>query len=531
MSLEGLLVLLLSFLLFGALAQSFRFRKGRSVSKGYRTKRMLRIRAVAGNCDARYRLGVRCLERNNDAAGFRWLMKSAKGGNVAAQDAVGMMYEHGRGVSRDYGEAAKWYEKAADRGFADSEVNLGNLYALGRGVERDYGQAVKWLEEAASKGSRQARNSLAWLLATCPDSTIRNGKRAVDILRPVVNCGERHPILLDTLAAAFAEAGHFDAALRLVGEAITKSDPATDKGLYGQMKRHKAFYETGKPWREPQQEEAAGEDRVKPETATIEAPTVATTEEATVDDEPNKTETTACPDRHEYAGGEDQGPKEVEGVPEEQEAQPSLPSAGSLDDSGGPSVEEGPATPAHVDYIVEKLLVIEQLLRPLKAGEHEPPEQTPPNGMTVSVNESGGLPADNASISPAMSENEDKIRTALQLADDFAKAVVKGDYKEVYARMDAAFRAAVPEDQMGPMLQQMFDAYGGRPTEAELQAKDTGYGLREGAGVAVNKFWYALQGSRYDMGDFVLFLEMVPDKEGFLCSSFFILPGKKPQEG
>ena len=118
-------------------------------------------------------------------------------------------------------------------------------------MKTDYTEALRWLEEAAARGGRQAKNSLSWLLATCPDAEIRNGRQAIAVLSPVVNRGERHPVLLDTLAAAYAETGMFDEARELISEALAKTDRNANPGLYEQMQRRKGFYETGKPWREP----------------------------------------------------------------------------------------------------------------------------------------------------------------------------------------------------------------------------------------------------------------------------------------
>ena len=123
------------------------------------------------------------------------------------------MYELGRGVAKNETEAARWYEKSAEQGFRDGEVNLGYLLALGKGVKRDYGKAAEWFRHAAEGGYLEGKNSLAWLLATCPEDSVRDGARAVEILEPLVNGGMRHPVLLDTLAAAYAETGVFSLAL------------------------------------------------------------------------------------------------------------------------------------------------------------------------------------------------------------------------------------------------------------------------------------------------------------------------------
>jgi len=42
----------------------------------------------------------------------------ANQGDADAQSNLGWMYENGKGVLKDYKQAAKWYRKAADQGFA-----------------------------------------------------------------------------------------------------------------------------------------------------------------------------------------------------------------------------------------------------------------------------------------------------------------------------------------------------------------------------------------------------------------------------
>ena len=51
------------------------------------------------------------------------------------------MYENGRGVTRDDGEALRWFRLAAEQGDADAQFNLGVMYENGRGVTRDDGKA------------------------------------------------------------------------------------------------------------------------------------------------------------------------------------------------------------------------------------------------------------------------------------------------------------------------------------------------------------------------------------------------------
>lgn len=67
-------------------------------------------------------------------------------------------------------------------------------------------------------------NNLAWLLATHPDAAIRNGAEAVDwatkSVAAATSAHQLEPDYLDTLAAAYAEAGNFDKALETASKVI-----------------------------------------------------------------------------------------------------------------------------------------------------------------------------------------------------------------------------------------------------------------------------------------------------------------------
>lgn len=89
----------------------------------------------------------------------------------------------------------------------------------------------------------------AWLLAACPDAGCRNGEKAVEFAKKAV---EMNPgtDTLDTLAAAYAEAGHFEDAVSTQKSVIdslnAESSPQKSSDYMNRLKS----YEAGKPWRE-----------------------------------------------------------------------------------------------------------------------------------------------------------------------------------------------------------------------------------------------------------------------------------------
>jgi TPR repeat protein len=83
----------------------------------------------------------------------RWLRKAADQGSVGSFNNLGVAYENGLGVKRDYTEAAKWYRAAAIRGNVRAQANLGLLYRFGRGVNLDLVTAYAWLKLSANQGN------------------------------------------------------------------------------------------------------------------------------------------------------------------------------------------------------------------------------------------------------------------------------------------------------------------------------------------------------------------------------------------
>jgi len=70
---------------------------------------------------------------------------------------LGVMYDKGQGVTRDYAQAMLWYRKAAEQNYADAQYCLGLMYYIGQGVAQDYAQAELWYRRAAEQGNERAK--------------------------------------------------------------------------------------------------------------------------------------------------------------------------------------------------------------------------------------------------------------------------------------------------------------------------------------------------------------------------------------
>ncbi len=92
---------------------------------------------------------------------------------------------------------------------------------------------------------------LAWELATNPDDAARDGKRAVRIAEEALQeRGRSQPDDLDTLAAAYAEAGRFDEALATIDEALRAGGADTDAALVAEWNARRALYAERRPFRD-----------------------------------------------------------------------------------------------------------------------------------------------------------------------------------------------------------------------------------------------------------------------------------------
>ena len=110
--------------------------------------------------------------------------------------------------------------------------------------------------------SPPALNELAWLLATGPDAALRNGPEAVQLAEHgCAVTGRRDPMLLDTLAAAYAEAGRFPEAINAAQEALSLARATGNKPQLSRAEKLLGCFRSGRPFRENPIASAIGRSR------------------------------------------------------------------------------------------------------------------------------------------------------------------------------------------------------------------------------------------------------------------------------
>ena len=145
-------------------------------------------------------------------------------------------------------EAMAQFQQAVEikADFADAHCHL----AVALGERGQYDEALQHFRRAVelTPDSAEARNDLAWLLATCPATALRNGGEAIVHARRAIRLSGDVPSMLDTLAAAYAEAGRFPEALAAARQALDVAARQNDQALAGVLRARIALYQAGKPF-------------------------------------------------------------------------------------------------------------------------------------------------------------------------------------------------------------------------------------------------------------------------------------------
>jgi tetratricopeptide (TPR) repeat protein len=174
-------------------------------------------------------------------------------GNASSHYSLGLVLSR-RGDTR---EAVREWRSALelDPKYAEAHDRLGDaLYAQGRTAEA----LAHWRESIELQpNDAQTLRRAAWVLATSPDATIRNGGEALALaVRAVELSSTGDARTLDTLAAAYAEKGQFANAALTARRAQARAAQENQPTLADDIGIRIAFYEAEQPFRD--RESSAG---------------------------------------------------------------------------------------------------------------------------------------------------------------------------------------------------------------------------------------------------------------------------------
>jgi protein O-mannosyl-transferase len=154
-------------------------------------------------------------------------------------------------MGHEYGEAALQYSEAIRLSPTNSGIrfNAGLAYLKAHRGE----EAKVQLNEAARLRPDWAEplNAEAWALATSSDAQMRNGAEAVKLAEKAAELtAHEQPMILNTLAAAYAEAGRFDDALTTANRALELSKQPRPTSLTAKIERAISLYQSHTPFRD-----------------------------------------------------------------------------------------------------------------------------------------------------------------------------------------------------------------------------------------------------------------------------------------
>jgi tetratricopeptide (TPR) repeat protein len=202
----------------------------------------------------------------NDATAFAfrgWAWKQQKSIDNALKDYAKAIELAPNQCAWRNNRALIWIEKKDyDKAIADYDESLKLFpnYALAyrnRGncllKKKEYAKALADFRKSVDLGPEIpfAQNNLARLLATCPDEKIRDGEKARDAAKKANELADwKNGSFLDTLAAAYAELGQFDDAVKYQEKAFTDPYFVKDKDTANEARARLRLYREKKPYRD-----------------------------------------------------------------------------------------------------------------------------------------------------------------------------------------------------------------------------------------------------------------------------------------
>jgi TonB family protein len=176
-----------------------------------------------------------------------WYLSAANQGSYAASYFLGRNILYGNMCTADSVQSMGWLLKAAKGGVSDAQYLLAIESFSGARFEKNDEKGFYWLSKAANT-NKVAKVKYAWILATHPDAKYRNGKLAQDLLQTIDDSHVDKLSLYQAQAAAAAETGHFDDAIKWQKKAL--ADVQELELPLTQVEQQLTSYSNKTPWRE-----------------------------------------------------------------------------------------------------------------------------------------------------------------------------------------------------------------------------------------------------------------------------------------
>jgi Flp pilus assembly protein TadD len=143
-------------------------------------------------------------------------------------------------------EATAQYREALkiNPAYANAHNNLGNALLQGGHAGEAAGELQKALD--LQPDNVTAQNSLAWLLSTAPEASLRDGVRALELATMAnQSTSGSNPLILRTLAAAYAGTKQFSRAAQTAQNALQLAEAQSNNTLAEALRREIKRYEAG----------------------------------------------------------------------------------------------------------------------------------------------------------------------------------------------------------------------------------------------------------------------------------------------
>lgn len=159
-------------------------RDNRLIALRFSLSLVLSIICLAGPAWGDYQVGMDAYNRGDFKTALREWQPLADQGDARAQFSLGLLYENGDGVPRDYTKARQWYEKAAAQGDAKAQLYLGLQSSFGQGVPMDAVEAYMWYSLATENGNMHAPGYRDDLSRQMTPAQIAEGKKRAREWKP-----------------------------------------------------------------------------------------------------------------------------------------------------------------------------------------------------------------------------------------------------------------------------------------------------------------------------------------------------------